>query len=114
MLTLAFGMVFYTFVLKFYRLTGGDEGLPFLRPALLGWSLEAMPKADYPAGPYSGDSLARLSRRALPLRPIRLSPVRRRPSRVFGAILAAIVIFAPGGLMGLAARRRRPMRVSGA
>jgi branched-chain amino acid transport system permease protein len=26
MLTLAFGMVFYTFVLKFYRLTGGDEG----------------------------------------------------------------------------------------
>src|SRR5439155_1218746 len=32
MLTLAFGMVFYTFVLKFYRLTGGDEGMPFLRP----------------------------------------------------------------------------------
>src|SRR5262249_45263884 len=27
MLTLAFGMVFYTFVLKFYRLTGGDEGM---------------------------------------------------------------------------------------
>src|SRR5204862_6477668 len=33
---------------------------------------------------------------------------------IFGAVLAAIVIFAPGGLMRLAARRRRPMRVSGA
>jgi len=52
MLTLAFGMVFHTFVLKFYRLTGGDEGTPFLRPALLGQSLEAMPKIDYLVGPY--------------------------------------------------------------
>ena len=32
MLTLAFGMLFYTFVLKFYHLTGGDEGMRFLRP----------------------------------------------------------------------------------
>ena len=32
MLTLAFGMVFYTFLLKFYRLTGGDEGMRVLRP----------------------------------------------------------------------------------
>jgi branched-chain amino acid transport system permease protein len=52
MLTLAFGMVFYTFVLKFYRLTGGDEGLPFPRPSLLGKSLDAMPKTDYLVGPY--------------------------------------------------------------
>ena len=52
MLTLAFGMVFYTFVLKFYRLTGGDEGTPFLRPSLLGLSLDAMPKIDYLVGPY--------------------------------------------------------------
>src|SRR2546423_3763603 len=51
MLTLAFGMVFHTFVLKFYRLTGGDEGTPFLRPSLLGRSLEAMPKIDYLVGP---------------------------------------------------------------
>jgi len=58
MLTLAFGMVFYTFVLKFYRLTGGDEGMPFLRPALLGWSLERMPKTDYLVGPYYYYSLA--------------------------------------------------------
>jgi branched-chain amino acid transport system permease protein len=52
MLTLAFGMVFYTFVLKFYRLTGGDEGTPFLRPSLLGRSLETMPQIDYLVGPY--------------------------------------------------------------
>jgi branched-chain amino acid transport system permease protein len=52
MLTLAFGMVFYTFVLKFYRLTGGDEGTPFLRPSLLGWRLDTMPKIDYLVGPY--------------------------------------------------------------
>ena len=36
MLTLAFGMLFYTFLLKFYHLTGGDEGMRFLRPSLLG------------------------------------------------------------------------------
>ena len=36
MLTLAFGMVFYTFLLKFYKLTGGDEGMRMLRPSLLG------------------------------------------------------------------------------
>jgi branched-chain amino acid transport system permease protein len=58
MLTLAFGMVFYTFVLKFYRLTGGDEGLPFPRPALLGFRLDAMPKTDYLVGPYYYYSLA--------------------------------------------------------
>jgi branched-chain amino acid transport system permease protein len=52
MLTLAFGMVFYTFLLKFYRLTGGDEGMPVLRPLLLGLNLDAMPKTDYLVGPY--------------------------------------------------------------
>ena len=61
MLTLAFGMVFYTFVLKFYRLTGGDEGLPFPRPALLGFPLDAMPKTDYLVGPYYYYSLAVLA-----------------------------------------------------
>ena len=52
MLTLAFGLVCYTFVLKFYRLTGGDEGMPFLRPLLLGRDLSAIPKTDYLIGPY--------------------------------------------------------------
>jgi branched-chain amino acid transport system permease protein len=58
MLTLAFGMVFYTFLLKFYRLTGGDEGMPVARPFLLGRDLGAMPKTDYLAGPYYYYSLA--------------------------------------------------------
>ncbi len=52
MLTLAFGMVFYTFLLKFYRLTGGDEGMPVLRPLLLGRDLGGIPKTDYLVGPY--------------------------------------------------------------
>src|SRR5262249_20623024 len=65
MLTLAFGMVFYTFVLKFYRLTGGDEGTPFLRPWLLGRNLDAMPKIDYLVGPYYYYSLVVLGVAAL-------------------------------------------------
>ena len=52
MLTLAFGMVFYTVLLKFYTLTGGDEGMPVARPFLLGRDLGAIPKTDYLAGPY--------------------------------------------------------------
>ena len=52
MLTLAFGMVFYTFLLKFYRLTGGDEGMQVLRPLLLGLNLDGMPKTTYLVGPY--------------------------------------------------------------
>jgi branched-chain amino acid transport system permease protein len=61
MLTLAFGMVFYTFVLKFYRLTGGDEGTPYLRPSLLGFGLDEIPKTDYLTGPYYYYSLAVLA-----------------------------------------------------
>jgi branched-chain amino acid transport system permease protein len=60
MLTLAFGMLFYTFVLKFYHLTGGDEGMRFLRPSLLGQSLADMSKTAYLVGPYYYYSLALL------------------------------------------------------
>ena len=52
MLTLAFGMVFYTFLLKFYRLTGGDEGMPVLRPLLLGLNLDGRSKPAFLVGPY--------------------------------------------------------------
>jgi branched-chain amino acid transport system permease protein len=65
MLTLAFGMVFYTFLLKFYRLTGGDEGMRVLRPSLLGRDFADMPKIDYLAGPYYYYSLAVLAVAAL-------------------------------------------------
>jgi branched-chain amino acid transport system permease protein len=36
MLTLAFGMLFYSFLFKFYAITGGDQGMRVLRPLLLG------------------------------------------------------------------------------
>ena len=65
MLTLAFGMLFYTFLLKFYRLTGGDEGMRVLRPSLLGMDLGAMPKTEYLAGPYYYYSLGVLAVAAL-------------------------------------------------
>ena len=58
MLTLAFGMVFYTFLLKFYRLTGGDEGMRMLRPSLLGSEWARLPKTAYLVGPYYYFSLA--------------------------------------------------------
>jgi len=207
MLTLAFGMVFYTFVLKFYRLTGGDEGTPYLRPSLLGFGLEGIPKTDYLTGPYYYYSLVVLVLAAAVMWRIVRSPfglclktIRDNPAKaetlgigvgryrwyafmisavyasvggallgapignvdptlaywthsgnivfmtllggfasffgpilgafvfiyledilkslapsywrlIFGALLAAIVIFAPGGLMGLV-RRARPLRAT--
>lgn len=36
MLTLAFGMLFHSFLFKFYDLTGGDQGMRVLRPLLFG------------------------------------------------------------------------------
>jgi branched-chain amino acid transport system permease protein len=36
MLTLAFGMLFHSFLFKFYNITGGDQGMRVLRPLLLG------------------------------------------------------------------------------
>jgi branched-chain amino acid transport system permease protein len=58
MLTLAFGMVFYTFLLKFYRLTGGDEGMRMLRPSLFGREWGDFNKTAYLVGPYYYFSLA--------------------------------------------------------
>jgi branched-chain amino acid transport system permease protein len=52
MLTLAFGMLFYSFLLKFYHLTGGDEGMRVLQPFLLGFDLSEMPKIRFLTGPY--------------------------------------------------------------
>jgi branched-chain amino acid transport system permease protein len=52
MLTLAFGMLFYSFLLKFYYVTGGDEGMRVLQPFLLGVDLSAMPKIRFLTGPY--------------------------------------------------------------
>lgn len=38
MLTLAFGMIFHSFLFKFYELTGGETGISVARPSLLGIS----------------------------------------------------------------------------
>src|SRR5690348_18088820 len=46
MLTLAFGMLFYSFLYKFYTLTGGDEGMRVLRPTLLGQPLEHLDRSE--------------------------------------------------------------------
>lgn len=74
MLTLAFGMLFYTFLLKFYRLTGGDEGMPVARPALLGLPLADMPKLDYLTGPFYYYAFAVLALAALVMWRIVRSP----------------------------------------
>lgn len=52
MLTLAFGMLFYSFLLKFYFVTGGDEGMRVLRPSLLGFDLPNISKIQFLIGPY--------------------------------------------------------------
>ena len=51
MLTLAFGMLFYSFLYKFYALTGGDEGIRVLRPTLLGQPFAGLDKVDVPDRP---------------------------------------------------------------
>jgi branched-chain amino acid transport system permease protein len=208
MLTLAFGMLFYSFLLKFYHLTGGDEGMRVLQPFLLGFDLSQTPKVKFLTGPYYYYSVAVLCVATLAMWRIVASPfglclktIRDNPLKaeslgvsvpryrwyafmisavyaavggallapptgnvdptlaywthsgnvvfmvllggfssffgpllgafafiflqdtvmsvfpywrlIFGAVLAFIVIFAPGGLMGLFARRP-PVEVSGA
>lgn len=58
MLTLAFGMLLYSFLLKFYHLTGGDEGMRVLRPYLLGIDLSTVPKMQFLLGGYYYYALA--------------------------------------------------------
>jgi branched-chain amino acid transport system permease protein len=60
MLTLAFGMLFYSFLFKFYHLTGGDEGIRVLRPVLLGQAFPALDKVAFLTGPYYYYSLGLL------------------------------------------------------
>jgi branched-chain amino acid transport system permease protein len=117
MLTLAFGMVFYTFVLKFYALTGGDEGMPFARPLLLGRDLSALPKTDYLTGPYYYYCVAVLvmatavmwrlvhSPFGLCLRAIRDNPLKAEalgigvPRYRFGAFVISAVYASVGGAL---------------
>jgi branched-chain amino acid transport system permease protein len=52
MLTLAFAELFYSFLLKSYYVTGGDEGMRVLRPYLLGFKLSEVPKMQFLSGAY--------------------------------------------------------------
>lgn len=52
MLTLAFGMLFHSFLFKFYALTGGDQGMRVRRPTLLGQGFEALDKTEFLVGPF--------------------------------------------------------------
>jgi branched-chain amino acid transport system permease protein len=52
MLTLAFGMLFYSFLFKFYHLTGGDSGMRVPRMNILGLQLGQYNKVELLAGPF--------------------------------------------------------------
>lgn len=52
MLTLAFGMLFHSFLFKFYHLTGGDSGIPVVRPSLVGLDFPDLDKTSYLIGPF--------------------------------------------------------------
>ena len=51
-LTLAFGMLFHSFLFKFYDITGGDTGLRVLRPSLLGMDFKELDKTSFLVGPF--------------------------------------------------------------
>jgi branched-chain amino acid transport system permease protein len=51
-LTLAFGMLFHSFLFKFYDITGGDTGIRVLRPSLLGFDFQDLDKTAFLIGPF--------------------------------------------------------------
>ncbi|HEY7246398.1 MAG TPA: branched-chain amino acid ABC transporter permease [Xanthobacteraceae bacterium] len=61
MLTLAFGMLFYSFLFKFYHLTGGDSGMRVPRMNLLGLELAQYNKIELLSGPFYYYCLALLA-----------------------------------------------------
>lgn len=52
MLTLAFGMLFHSFLFKFYYLTGGDSGMRVPRMDILGLEFAQYNKIEFLAGPF--------------------------------------------------------------
>lgn len=52
MLTLSFGMLFHSFLNKFYYITGGDSGMRVPRPTLLGMELADLDKTAFLGGPF--------------------------------------------------------------
>lgn len=58
MLTLAFGMLFHSFVFKFYALTGSNRGMRVPRPTLLSLEFEEPDKTEFLVGLYCWYCLA--------------------------------------------------------
>jgi branched-chain amino acid transport system permease protein len=52
MLTLAFSMIFHSFLFKFYLLTGGESGISVVKPNLLGMSYSKISKTAFLIGPF--------------------------------------------------------------
>lgn len=52
MLTLAFGMLFHSFLFKFYYVTGGDSGMRVSRMKILGLEFVQYNKIEFLAGPF--------------------------------------------------------------
>ena len=52
MLTLAFGMLVYSFLFKFYHLTGGDSGMRVPRMSILGFDFAQYNKIELLSGPF--------------------------------------------------------------
>jgi branched-chain amino acid transport system permease protein len=52
MLTLAFGMLFHSFLFKFYHLTGGDSGMRVPRMNILGLDFASYNKIGFLSGPF--------------------------------------------------------------
>jgi len=52
MLTLAFGMLFHSFLFKFYHLTGGDSGMRVPRLNILGLEFAQYNKIEFLSGPF--------------------------------------------------------------
>jgi branched-chain amino acid transport system permease protein len=114
-LTLAFGMLFYSFLHKFYGLTGGDEGMRVLRPTLFGLAFESLDKVPFLVGPFYYSALGLLALASavmwrivrspfgLCLRAIRENPVKAEyvgvsvPRYRLLAFLIAAVFGAVGG-----------------
>jgi branched-chain amino acid transport system permease protein len=74
MLTLAFGMLFHSFLFKFYHITGGDSGMRVPRMNILGLEFASYNKIEFLAGPFYYYCLALLAIAALVMWRIVYSP----------------------------------------
>jgi branched-chain amino acid transport system permease protein len=113
MLTLAFGMLFHSFLFKFYSITGGDQGMRVLRPLLLGMEWRGG-KTAFLTGPFYYYALALFALAALVMWRITASPfglhlqaIRENAGKaayvgvqIFRMRLAAFVISAVYGGVG--------------